>query len=92
VLLLTGAPGDPIVGLHHLKQPAEEVGPLKVIHDHEHGRSAVWHATDLLTLAGRPGGLSAVEAAQALFETEKASSSEREKARRRLTNSSGTGC
>ncbi len=28
VLLLTGAPGDPIVNLQQLKQPADEVGPL----------------------------------------------------------------
>ena len=84
VLLLTGAPGDPIVGLHHLKQPAAEVGPLKVIHDHETGRSTVWHATDLVVLANTPSGISALEAARVLFDTDKPSASDREKARRRL--------
>ena len=38
VILLTGAPGDPIVNLHHIKQPAGEVGPLKIIHDHTSGQ------------------------------------------------------
>lgn len=84
VLLLTGSPGDPIVGLHHVKQPAAEVGPLQIIHDHEVGRTTVWHSADLLTLATKPGGISAVEAACALYETEKPSASEREKARRKL--------
>jgi hypothetical protein len=27
--------GDPIVSLHHLKQPAAEVGPFKVLHDQQ---------------------------------------------------------
>jgi hypothetical protein len=84
VLLLSGSPGDPIVGLHHVKQPAAEVGPLKVIHDHEAGRSTVWHAVDLLTLACRSGGLSALDAAQALFDVDKPSHAQKEKARRRL--------
>lgn len=84
VLLLTGAPGDPIVGLHHLKQPADEVGPLQVIHDHETGRSQVWHATDLVLLARNFGGLSAIEAARALFDS--ATASDKEKARRRLVS------
>lgn len=91
VLLLTGAPGDPIVGLHHLKQPAAEVGPLKVIHDHDTGRSSVWHATDLVLLAAQPGGLSAVEAARVLFETDKPTPSQKEKARRRLTSLADSG-
>lgn len=91
VLLLTGAPGDPIVGLHHLKQPAAEVGPLKVIHDQGTGRSTVWHATDLALLAGVPGGISAVEAAAALFETDKPTPSEKEKARRRLEHLTSAG-
>jgi replicative DNA helicase len=85
VLLLTGAPGDPIVGMHHLKTPSNEVGPMKVIHDHEAGRSTVWHATDLVAVASaKPGGISAVDAARVLFETEKPSPAEKEKARRQL--------
>ena len=67
MILLVGAAGDPIVSLHHVKQPATEVGPYKIIHDHQTGRTEIWHATDLVLLAGRPGGLSALDAAKALF-------------------------
>lgn len=49
-ILLWGTPGDSVVELHHLKQPAEAVGPIKVIHDHEAGMSSVFEATDLYTL------------------------------------------
>lgn len=85
VVLLAGAPGDPIVRLQHVKQPASEVGPLQIVHDHTIGRSTVWHAADLLTVvAATPGGLTAVDAARALFESEKPTPSEREKARRKL--------
>ncbi len=84
VLLLTGAPGDPIVGLHHIKQPAAEVGPLKIIHDHDTGRSAVWHATDLVAVCQTAGGLTAAGAARVLYDTDNPTASEREKARRRL--------
>lgn len=85
VVLLTGAPGDPIVSLHHLKQPAEVVGPLRVIHDSDTGYSEVWHATDLVVIAGAmPAGITALDAAKALFETDKPCAADREKARRRL--------
>jgi hypothetical protein len=84
VLLITGAPGDPIVGLHHVKQPAAEFGPVKIIHDHDTGRSSIWHSTDLIALAQQNGGLSAIDAARAMFDTDKPSLSEKEKARRRL--------
>jgi hypothetical protein len=84
VILLNGAPGDPIVSLHHLKQPADEVGPFKVIHDQQSGQSQIWHALDLVLLADQPGGVTALEAARALFDTDKPSAAEKEKARRRL--------
>lgn len=85
VLLLAGAPGDPVVSMHHLKQPADEVGPLKIVHDHDNGRSSVWHAADLLSVvAAISGGATAKDVARVLFEAEKPSSAEVEKARRRL--------
>lgn len=88
VVLLWGAAGDPIVDLHHLKQPAEPVGPLRVIHDHEHGISQVWQSTDplvVLRLAGE-AGVSAQRLAAAMFETDKPDRNQTEKARRKLTN------
>lgn len=85
VLLLAGEPGDPIVTLHHLKQPADPVGPLKIIHDHDTGRSTVWHASDLVQVAKTtPGGISALDAARVLFDTDRPTAPQREKARRRL--------
>lgn len=45
VVLLWGNPGDPIVELTHLKQPAAEVGPFVVEHDHVAGRSYLHETT-----------------------------------------------
>jgi hypothetical protein len=82
VLLLTGAPGDAIVTLRHLKQPSDEVGPLRVLHDHSTGRSTIYHAVDLLVLAQQP--LSAVEAARQLFDVQTPNANQKKKAERRL--------
>jgi hypothetical protein len=84
VILLTGNAGDAIVGMRHLKQPADEVGPFKIVHDRDTGRSEIWHAADLVLLAKQSGGLTALDAAKAMFETEKPTANEKEKARRRL--------
>lgn len=86
VLMLWGEPGDPVVSMRHLKQPMEEVGPLQLLHDHGTGSTTVRHSVDLLEMARITGvhGLTAIAAAEALFETKKASAAEREKARRRL--------
>lgn len=82
VVLLTGAPGDPIVGLRHLKQPAAEVGPMQVAHDHTAGRSRLWHGTDLVEVARLKAGISAKNAATALFGSDTPANTE--KARRKL--------
>jgi hypothetical protein len=85
VILLTGSAGDSIVGLHHVKQPANEIGPLQLVHDHQDGQTTVWHAADLVQIARtKPGGITAIEAAQALYETDKPTPNQREKARRKL--------
>lgn len=91
VILLTGKAGDPIVGLQHLKQPNAEVGPFKVIHDWETGRSTVWHTMDLVLLARQPSGLTALDAARAMFDTDKPERNDKEKARRRLETLTATG-
>jgi hypothetical protein len=77
VVLLNGKPGDAIVSFHHIKQPACEVGPFKIIHDHDTGRSKTWHSVDLVLLAKQPGGLTAVAAAMAIFETDKPTANEK---------------
>lgn len=85
VVLLHGDPGDLVVELRHLKQPAAEVGPFKVQHDHDTGRSSIVGEVDLVTLArGRHGGITAKDAARVLFDTDKPTVSQVEKARRRL--------
>lgn len=85
VLLLWGAAGDPIVELHHRKAPAEEVGPLRILHDHRTGTSSVWHAADLVQVAAAcPNGLTAKAAATALFSTDRPNPAEVEKGRRKL--------
>lgn len=84
-VLLTGAPGDAIVNMHHIKQPSEPIGPLRLLHDHAAGRTTIFHSVDLLALASSsPAGLTAIDAARALFETDNPTDGEREKARRRL--------
>jgi hypothetical protein len=86
VVLLSGDPGDPIVDFIHLKTPAAEVGPWKLIHDHDTGRSQVWHSTDLVMMAKVNGddGITAKDAARALFSVDHPKAAEVEKARRRL--------
>ena len=78
------SPGDSVVGLHHVKQPAEDVGPLRLLHDHEHGQTRIFHVVDLVAITTAAGSLSAIDAGCALFETDKPTSNQREKARRRL--------
>jgi hypothetical protein len=84
VLLLWGKAGDPIVDLHHLKQPADDVGPLRVIHDHGAGTSERWHAVDLVKLAQINPAITARFAACQLFEKDDPDRNEIERARRRL--------
>jgi replicative DNA helicase len=80
VLYLEGGAGDLVVKLRHMKQPAAEVGPLEVRHDHSAGQSTIAEGTDLLDLAAI--GITAQAAAVELFG--KAKRNEVEKARRRL--------
>jgi hypothetical protein len=85
VVLLWGNPGDPIIEASHLKQPQEEVGPLRVVIDHELGTVEVHEGGDplaILTSAVAP--VAAKDVARILFSTDKPSDAEIEKARRKL--------
>jgi len=86
VLLLAGEPGDPIVDMRHLKQPAGEVGPYRLLHDQDTGAMTVEHSTDLLAIARASGaeGLTAKRAAVAMFEKEIPTRAQIEKVRRKL--------
>jgi hypothetical protein len=91
VLLLWGEAGDPIIELSHLKQPANEVGPLKMIHDHAAGSVDVYEAEDLVQLARTAvgDGLTARKAAEATWGTESPTKNQIEKARGKLSRHRG---
>lgn len=86
VVLISGEPGDPIVGFRHVKQPAEEVGPYRLLHDQDAGTLSIEHGVDLLELvkASGPDGVTAKDAAVAITEKPQPSRSDIEKARRKL--------
>jgi len=84
VVTLWGEAGDPVVEMLHLKQPADEIGPLELEHDHEHGRTTRRERLDeWRALQRSPLGISAHDVAAAVHEHEP-SRAEVEKARRRL--------
>jgi hypothetical protein len=74
------------VQLRHLKQPAAEVGPFHILHDHDSGTSSIHRGADLVRLATIAGvdGLTVKATACAMFDTDKPTDSQIEKARRRL--------
>ncbi|MER7815610.1 AAA family ATPase [Streptomyces sp. NPDC096153] len=87
IVSLWGAAGDPIVSFRHLKQPAAEVGPYRLKHDHPKGVTEIWHEVDVLEiLLHARGALTASQLAAQIYSPEKGkpSASEVEKARRRL--------
>jgi hypothetical protein len=85
ILLVWGSAGDPVVTLSHLKQPEGELGPLRVLHDHDTGTTTPYEQQTLgEQLARAAGGLTVTDAACGLFGTDAPSASQREKTRRRL--------
>lgn len=85
VVLLWGAPGDPVVELTHLKPAADVLGPWQLTHDHDAGRTTVDTPPDpLAILAAAPAGMTARNLAQKLTGKANPSASDTEKARRHL--------
>lgn len=85
VVLIWGEPGDAVVELTHLKQPAEPVGPLRVQHDHHAGRSFVVDQVDLAAIVATSNGLTVMGAARAMNpDVESPGANEQAVARRRL--------
>lgn len=82
VVLLWGKPGDAYVELIHLKQPAAEVGPMEVCHDHERGVTTVPAPVDLVELARH--GIEVKGAASRLFSADSPDKNQIERARRKL--------
>jgi hypothetical protein len=86
VVLLWGAPGDLVVELSHLKQPAEIVGPLDVLHDHELGESRVLaDGLDVRVHFKKGEDVTVRQAAKRLSHTDDPTRNEIEQARRKLT-------
>jgi hypothetical protein len=85
VLLLWGDPGDPIVEMTHLKQPADEVGPLELAHDHECGITTRRDRPDAWAIlqGATRGGTTALDVAEAIYAM-KPNRAQVEKARRKL--------
>jgi hypothetical protein len=97
VIMLTGQPGDPIVGFRHVKQPAHEIGPLTLSHDESTGTISILSSTDPVALAKEAGdeGITVKGLAMVMFDTDKPSRGEVEKARRQpdtLTNEGSLRC
>jgi replicative DNA helicase len=69
VLMLWGEAGDPIVEFTHLKQPADEVGPLTLLHDSHAGTTSLVHeGGDVVTLLrGCTEPLTAKQIAERLY-------------------------
>lgn len=89
VIGLEGEPGDDLVTLHHLKQPVETIGPLRVQHDHATGTSAIHSGArsvlDVLNAAGENGS-TAAEIAEAVYG--KSDDAARKKVQRQLAKMS----
>ena len=55
IIMLTGQPGDPIVGFRQIRQPAQEIGPLMLSHDESTGTISILSSTDPVELAVEAG-------------------------------------
>jgi replicative DNA helicase len=83
VILLQGAPGDPLVKFKHLKQPMNELGPWDVVHDHDRGVSSIRGQADPLEILRVHGSITAKALAETMFDGTP-TSAQVEKARRAL--------
>lgn len=85
VIMLTGEPGDPVVRFRHVKMPADEVGPWHLNHDSDTGVLTVEKINLLIVVKnGGVDGVTAKQAAEAIYETTKPNPSQCKKAQRAL--------
>ncbi|CAN5874013.1 hypothetical protein BH23ACT5_BH23ACT5_09920 [soil metagenome] len=85
VLALNGVSGDPVIELRHLKQVVEEVGPMSISFNFDTGEVSAVEGTDLLAIVNAArGGITANDAARLLYQTDKPTRAEKERARRKL--------
>ena len=88
IILVWGDAGDPVVDLSHLKQPAEVVGPLKLLHDNVLGTTTVAEKIDPAAIVlGHVGpGLNAREITISITGDTSPVAKDIEKVRRRLNS------
>jgi hypothetical protein len=93
IILLTGEPGDPVVGFRHLRSPAWEYGPLILTHDANNGTVSILSDIDPVAVAGQahPDGITARGFAVVMFDNPKPTRGQIEKARRALDAKVGEG-
>jgi replicative DNA helicase len=84
VILLWGQPGDAYVELTQLKQPAGDIGPLRLFHDHGAGVTRTDCGVDALAVLRASHSLTARALASVLFETPDPDRNQIQRARRRL--------
>jgi len=85
VLMLWGEPGDPIVELRHLKQPADEVGPLMLLHDNVAGTTTADGSVDVVDILGAsPAPMAVKDIASRLFKISDPKRNDIAKVKRRL--------
>jgi replicative DNA helicase len=86
VLMLWGEPGDPLVEMLHLKMPMEQVGPLRLAHDHTAGTTTLAepHVKALDVLRRSRAGMTARDLAAHRTEGRDPRPADVERARREL--------
>jgi len=84
VILLWGDPGDAYVDLVQLKQPAGDIGPLRLFHDHSAGTTRTDCGADPLAVLEASSTLTARALASVLYETADPDRNQIQRARRRL--------
>ncbi len=93
VLCVWGDAGDAIVELLHLKQPAEDVGPLQLLHDHIAGTTTAEVGTSTLEILNEYArtGLEVRKLAERLYQRPDPTRKEIERCRRRLESMVNSG-
>jgi hypothetical protein len=85
VIQLTGQPGDLVIKFNHVKTPADEVGPFHLHYDPDMGQMKVVRFDYLKAVANAgPNGLTAEDAAAAVYERSRPSIPECKKTARAL--------
>ncbi|MEB3367394.1 AAA family ATPase [Saccharopolyspora mangrovi] len=83
-----GEPGDLVVWLRHRKKPAEEVGPMQLLHDHDTGRTTIYQRVTVLdVLRSEPATwFSPMDIARRLEEVDKPTEAQKQAVRRDLNS------